>query len=142
MSVYRCESCGAPLPSLNGAVVLVCEYCGTENRISDVADEFIKQEPTHIEENAFISTVPSIGNSIFDKKNFVIYSNYAEVLDIKTNAVEIHINFKDVEEYRKALIYDNAIKFKMKNGQKFLVNFYLKKNYQLAMNALNGLIKV
>ena len=54
MAVYRCESCGAPLSSLNGVVVSVCEYCGTENRISDNATEFIQQEPTHIEENIFM----------------------------------------------------------------------------------------
>ena len=142
MAVYRCESCGAPLSSLNGVVVSVCEYCGTENRISDNATEFTQQEPTHIEENILISTVPCIGKTVFEKKNFVIYRTYAEVLDRKTNAVELHLDFEDVAEYRKAPIYDGAIKFKMKNGQKYLVNLYSMKNYQLAMNALNGLIKV
>ena len=140
MAVYRCESCGAPLSSLNGVVVSVCEYCGTENRISDNAIEFIQQEPKHIEENILISTVPCIGKTIFEKKKFVIYRTYAEVLDRKTNAVEMHLDFKDVSEYRKAPIYDGAIKFKMKNGQKHLVNLYSMKNYQVAMNALNGLI--
>ena len=76
------------------------------------------------------------------KKNFLIYRTYAVVVDRKTNVVELHIDFKNVAEYRKAPIYDGAIKFKMKNGQKHIVNFYGMKNYQLAMNALKGLIKI
>lgn len=141
MAVLKCEACGAPLASKNGVYISVCEYCGTENVLIDTTVESIPQEPTYTAEDIIISTVPCIGKTVFDKKKFVIHRTYAEVLDRKTNTMEMHIEFKDVAEYRKALIYDGAIKFKMKNDQKYIVNLYNMKNYQLAMKALDGLIK-
>ena len=141
MAVYKCESCGAPLSALNGVIVSICEYCGTENIITNNDNNFVKEESIFTED-IIVTTVPCIGRSIFEKQIFVIHSTYAEVLDKKTKALYMSIDFDNVMKYRKALGYSTAIKFQMKNGQKCIVNFGMKNHYDLAMNALNGLIKV
>ena len=141
MAVYKCESCGAPLSALNGVVVSICEYCGTENIITNNDNNFAKEESIFTED-IIVTTVPCIGRSIFEKQIFVIHRTYAEVLDKKTKALYMSIDFDIVMKYRKALGYSTAIKFQMINGQKCIVNFGMKNHYDLAMNALNGLIKV
>ena len=141
MAVYKCESCGAPLSALNGVIVSICEYCGTENIITNNDNNFVKEESIFTED-IIVTTVPCIGRSIFEKQIFVIHRTYAEVLDKKTKTLYMSIDFDNVMKYRKALGYSTAIKFQMKNGQKCIVNFGMKNHYDLAMNALNGLIKV
>ena len=140
MAVLKCEACGAPLSSSSG-VVSICEYCGAENIVSSNDDAFEPQNSVAIED-IIVTTVPCIGRSIFEKQIFVIHRTYAEVLDKKTKALFMSIDFDNITKYKKALGYSAAIKFQMKNGQKCIVNFAMKNHYDLAMNALNGLIKL
>ncbi len=152
-TMIQCKNCGATSRIVSGTVG-ECEYCGsplslsngaapdrkTESGGDDRAAKSLLQEPTHTEENILIKTIPCVGNTIFEKKNFVIYSTFAEVRGRKSNAVELHIDFKNVAEYKKAFLYEGAIKFKMKNGQKYIVNLCNTKRYRLAMDILTGLI--
>lgn len=141
MAVYRCESCGAPLSSPNGVVISICEYCGTENIITNNDNNFAKEESIFTED-VIVTTVPCIGRSIFEKQIFAIHRTYAEVLDKKTKALYMSIDFDNVMKYRKALGYSTAIKFTMKSGQKHIINFALKENYDLAIKALNRVINI
>lgn len=141
MAVLKCEACGAPLTSKNGVYISVCEYCGTENVLSDTTTSFVPQEPNYIDENPVVLSLASIGSTIFEKKTFVIYRNYAELIDTKTNFAESHIDFNLVAKYGKAWAYGNAIKFKMSDGKKYIVRFMWENNLNLAMKALDGLIK-
>lgn len=118
MAVLKCEACGAPLASKNGVFISVCEYCGTENVMSDTTTSFIHQEASCIEDNPVVLSLASIGNTIFEKKTFEIYRTYAELIDTKTNFTEVHIDFNSVVKYGNAWAYGNAIKFKMSNGKK------------------------
>lgn len=142
MTVLKCEACGAPLAFKNGVLISVCEYCETKNILSDTAISFTQQETIHREENAVVLSLDGIGNSIFEKKTFVIYRTYAELIDKRTNFAEAHIDFNLVEKYGKAWVYDNAIKFKMSNGKKYVVRFMWENNLNLAMKALDGLINI
>lgn len=142
MAVSKCEACGAPLAFKNGVLISVCEYCETKNILSDSATSFTQQETIHTEENAVVLSLNGIGNSIFEKKTFVIYRTYAELIDKRTNFAEAHIDFNLVEKYGKAWVYGNAIKFKMSNGKKYVVRFMWENNLNLAMKALDGLIKI
>ena len=72
MAVLKCEACGAPLASKNGVYISVCEYCGTENVLSDTTTSFVPQEPNYIDENPVVLSLASIGSTIFEKKTFVI----------------------------------------------------------------------
>ena len=139
MAVLKCEACGAPLSSSSG-VVSICEYCGTENIINSNDNNFESQNSMSIED-IIVTTVPCIGRSIFEKQIFVIHRTYAEVLDKKTKALFMSIDFDNIMTYKKALGYSTAIKLQMKNGQKCIVNFAMKNHYDLAMKALDGLIK-
>lgn len=152
-SMIQCKNCGATSRIASGAAG-ECEYCGSPLPLSsaaascrenqsgggDHAAKPIPQNSVHMEESSFIKTIPCVGNTIFEKKKFVIYRTYAEVRGRKNNAIELHIDFKNVAEYKKAFLYEGAIKFKMKNGQKYIVNLYRVKRYRLAMDALAGLI--
>ena len=140
MAVLKCEACGAPLSSSSG-VVSICEYCGAENIVSSNDDAFEPQNSVAIED-IIVTTVPCIGRSIFEKQIFVIHRTYAEVLDEKTKALFMSIDFDNITKYKKALGYSAAIKFQMKNGQQCIVNFAMKNHYDLAMKALDGLINV
>lgn len=140
MAVLKCEACGAPLSSSSG-VVSICEYCGAENIVSSNDDAFEPQNTVAIED-IIVTTVPCIGRSIFEKQIFVIHRTYTEVLDKKTKALFMSIDFDNITKYKKALGYSAAIKFQMKNGQKCIVNFAMKNHYDLAMKALDGLINV
>lgn len=140
MAVLKCEACGAPLSSSSG-VVSICEYCGAENIVSSNDDAFEPQNTVAIED-IIVTTVPCIGRSIFEKQIFVIHRTYAEVLDKKTKALFMSIDFDNITKYKKALGYSAAIKFQMKNGQKCIVNFAMKNHYDLAMKALDGIINV
>lgn len=142
MAVLKCEACGAPLASKNGVFVSVCEYCGTENVLSDTTTSFTPQEPSRVEENPVVLSLAGIGNTIFEKKTFNIYRTYAELIDTKTNFTEVHIDFNSVVKYGKAWAYGNAIKFKMSNGKKYIVRFMWENNLNLAMKALEGLINI
>ena len=71
----------------------------------------------------------------------MIYRNYAELIDTKTNFAESHIDFNLVAKYGKAWAYGNAIIFKMSDGKKYIVRFMWENNLNLAMKALDGLIK-
>ena len=129
MAVLKCEACGAPLSSSSG-VVSICEYCGAENIVSSNDDAFEPQNSVAIED-IIVTTVPCIGRSIFEKQIFVIHRTYAEVLDEKTKALFMSIDFDNITKYKKALGYSAAIKFQMKNGQKCIVNFAMKNHYDL-----------
>lgn len=141
MAVLKCEACGAPLPSRNGILISTCEYCGTKNVFDDIAP-FTNQETNHVEENPIVLSLAGIGNTIFEKKTFIIYRTYAELIDTKSNFPEAHIEFNAVAKYGKAWAYGNAIKFKMSNGKKYIVRFMWENNLNLAMKALDGLINV
>lgn len=142
MAVLKCEGCGAPLASKNGIFITVCEYCGTENVLNDTTTSFTPQEANCIDENPVVLSLAGIGNTIFEKKTFEIYRTYAELIDTKTNFIEVHIDFNSVIKYGKAWAYGNAIKFKMSNGKKHIVRFMWETNLNLAMKALDGLIKI
>ena len=139
MMSLKCESCGAPLSINDGVHISICDYCGAQNTIRDNFFNSEKEEPKKIED-VIVDTIPCIGSTIFQKKLFVVHRTYAEVLDKKTNALELHIDFNDVMQYGKTFLADGMIWFKMKNNQKHTVNFYTKGKYDLAMKALNGLI--
>lgn len=141
MVVYRCESCGAPLASKNGVFISVCEYCGAENIVSSNDNNFEPKNAATIED-VIVTTVPCIGRYIFEKQIFVIHRTYAEILDKKTKALFMSIDFDNIMKHKKALGYSTAIKFQMKNGQKCIVNFAMKKHYDLALKALDGLINI
>lgn len=139
MMSLKCESCGAPLSLKEGAHVSICDYCGAENTIANDFAGSAKEE-TKQTEDVIVDTIPCIGTSIFQKKLFVVHRTYAEVLDKKTNAIELHIDFNDVMQYGKTFLTDGMMWFKMKTNQKHTVNFYTRSKYDLAMSALNGLI--
>ncbi len=139
MVSLKCASCGAPLSQKEGLSVVICDYCGTENAIHNGSSDSAKVESKQIED-VIIDTIPCIGNSIFQKKLFVVHRTYAEVLDKKTNALELHINFSDIEQYGKTFMSEGMMWFKMKNSKKYTVNFCMKNKYDLAKSALNGLI--
>lgn len=141
MAVLKCEACGAPLASKNGVLIPTCEYCGTRN-VFDDATRLADEETTHVEENPVVLSLAGIGNSIFEKKTFIIYRTCAELIDTKSNFTEAHIEFNEVAKYGKAWAYGNAIKFKMSNGKKHIVRFMWENNLNLAMKALDGLINV
>ena len=139
MMFLKCESCGAPLSLKEGAHVSICDYCGAENIIPNDFVESAKED-TKQTKDVIVDTIPCIGTSIFQKKLFVVHRTYAEVLDKKTNAIELHVDFNDVMQYGKTFLTDGMMWFKMKNNQKYTVNFYTRGKYDLAMSALNGLI--
>lgn len=139
MVSLKCKSCGAPLSHKVGADVLICDYCGAENIIRNNISDSAKTESKQ-SEDVIVDTIPCIGNTIFQKKLFVVHRTYAEVLDKKTNALELHINFSDIEQHGKTFLSEGIMWFKMKNNKKYTVNFYTKNKYDLAMSALNGLI--
>ncbi len=139
MMSLKCQSCGAPLSQRDGDHILICDYCGAENTIQNDFINPTKEETIQIED-IIIDTIPCIGSTIFQKKLFVVHRTYAEVLNKKTNDIELHIDFNDVVQYGKVFLTDGTMWFKMKNNQKHNVCFYTKTNYDLAMSALNGLI--
>lgn len=139
MVSLKCESCGAPLSQKDGSDVVICDYCGVENRIHNGISASAKAEAKQIED-VIVDTIPCIGNSIFQKKLFVVHRTYAEVLDKKTNALELHINFSDIKQHGKIFLSEGMMWFKMKNNKKYTVNFCTKNKCDLAMSALNGLI--
>ncbi len=142
MAVLKCEACGAPLALKNGVYLSVCEYCGTENVLGDTAAGFTPQKSHGVEKNPVILSLAGIGRTIFEKKTFIIHRTYAELIDTKTGCTEAHIDFSAVVDYRQAWIYGNAIKFKMIDGKKHIVRFIWKSSLNLAIKALDGLIKI
>ncbi len=135
----KCESCGAPLSVKEGTGISICDYCGAQNIIQNDFVKPIEEKKEHIED-VIVEIIPCIGTTIFQRKQFVVHRTYAEVLDKKTNAKELHIDFKDVMQYGKVFLSDGMMWFKMKSNQKHTVNFCTKNKYDLAICALKGLI--
>lgn len=101
MAVYRCESCGAPLSSLNGVVVSVCEYCGNENRISDIATEFIQQEPTHVAELCIRCYEDNVAGKLSDEMFMRFSQKYeTERLELKEKISAYRKRLSEVDEMR------------------------------------------
>ena len=137
MAVLKCDSCGAPLNTKSGNTIK-CEYCGAENILNKDNQEIPLQDALKPTE---VVSLSSIGNTIFEKKTFVIYRTYAELIDNKTKFIEIHIDFANVEKYKKSAWYGQAIKFIMKDKKKYIIRFAWESKLNIAMNALDGLIR-
>ena len=142
MSTIKCEACGAPLTVIPDVKFVFCEYCGTQNVVEQLT--VITSKPEECEElnaqesNVVVISIPSCGSSIFDRKIFNVYRNFAELVDAKSNNIEIHIDYCNVEK-RTSFLGSNIV-FKMKSGAKHVIKTTSQKNYQLVLQALNGLV--
>lgn len=142
MSTIKCEACGAPLTVIQSAKFAFCEYCGTQNVVEQLT--VINQKPEECkklnaqEPNVVVISIPSCGSSIFDRKIFNVYRNFAELVDAKSNNIEIHIDYCNVAK-RTSFLGSNIV-FKMKSGAKHVIKTTSQKNYQLVLQALNGLV--
>lgn len=142
MSTINCEACGAPLTVAPGAQYVCCEYCGTQNSVEQLtmntANSEKHRELNVQKSNAIVISIPSCGSSIFEKKIFNVYRNYAELVDTKSKNIEIHVDYCNVAK-RTSFLGSNIV-FKMKNGMKYVIKTTSQKNYQLVQQALNGLV--
>lgn len=66
IQAYRCERCGAPLEVTPESIVVVCEYCGKPNWITEIKEE--------------IYIVPSLSRNVIEK---VFRQRVAEDFDLK-----------------------------------------------------------
>lgn len=141
LPTIKCNSCGAPIRFDETNIYVACEYCGQEVKVKiDIIDEH-KEEINNIKpfhENILICSIPTYGSSIFQKKKFNIYREFAEIIDAKTGAIEHHIIYSSVK--KKIPFMNSNIIFKMNNGNKITVKFLLQSQFLEAQQALNGLI--
>ena len=142
MSVVKCESCGAPLTVLSGTSSVICEYCGNQTLLKQNAEDqvqFDKQSATDSQQrDILVLSLPSCGSSIFQKKVFNIHRCYAELVDVKSGTVDIHIDYINVIK-RTSFLGSNII-FKLKDGKKISIKTMSEKSFKLAQQALDGLV--
>ena len=141
MSTVKCESCGAPLKVIPGAKYIICEYCGTQTVLEQSDNNVLFAEQTKQNSqnlNVIILSIPSCGPTVFQKKIFNIYRSYAELVDVKSRTVDIHIDYCSV--ISRTSFLGTSIIFKMNDGQKILIKTLTWKNYRLAEQALKGLV--
>lgn len=144
MPIIKCESCGAPLTVRLGEKYIICEYCGSQTVIEQPkSHNMLPAENSEIfvqNQNGIFLSIQSCGSSIFQKKIFNIYRQYAELIDEKTGAVEQHIDFINVVKYQQMLGMAMII-FKMTNGQRVFIKCLYEGKTKEAINVLNGLVK-
>lgn len=136
MAITKCEACGAPIKTVSATNLVVCEYCGVEN--VNLNYKTNSAQANYAPTTQIVATLRSCGTSVFQKKSFKIYRTYAELVDEKTKFVDIHIDFCDVEK-RYSFLGSNIV-FKMKNKQKYTIKLLTAKSYELAIQALSGLV--
>lgn len=143
MSTLKCDSCGAPLQSASGQACIICDYCGAENIVAVPASDksSSKENILDIEkENPLMLCIPSCGTTIFQKKLFSIYRQYAQLVDAKTGRTEINIFYNEVEKCRRCF-GANEIMFKMTGKRKIIIKCLWDGKTKEALSVLNGLIK-
>jgi len=145
MPTLKCDACGAPLKTVQGSRTAICEYCGVETVIEQVTANIILPDAITSapkDDNPLVASIPSCGSSVFEKKSFNIYRQFAELVDIKSGKIERHIDFK--KAFKKVVKYHSSlgtnIIFKMSDGQKIFIKCLWDSKAKVALNALNGLI--
>lgn len=143
MATLKCEACGAPLNIVLEPSILICEYCGIENTVpGNVSHKTnsILEALNNGKSNALMLSISSCGATIFQKKVFNIYQNYAQLIDAKTGRIEVNIFFNEVEKCRRCF-GANEILFKMSGKRKIVIKCLWDGKTKEALNVLNGLIK-
>lgn len=124
-----------------GTKFVICEYCGMQNDIGQFTMNAAVPEEYHEnnahKSNVIILSIPSCGSTIFAKKVFNVYTNYAELVDAKSKEVEIHIDYYNVK--KRISLMTNLI-FKMNSGERYVIKALTQKNLNRVQQALSGLV--
>lgn len=133
MEVLNCRSCGAPLPIDSENGIAICEYCGTANQTDGG-----RSPDGHADSSVRIASIAAYGSTIFQKKLFCIYGEYAELVDEATGRVDKHIDYCNIVRHIFPLGIN--IYLQMRSGEQITIRCIWSKDLQLSLQIFDRLI--